>query len=766
MMTLEQFLESKGCPAEFPLDGTIYRFDLHGKKDGWFVGREIPTKSGLTAKFALVASFKTGEEHRYEEEGAHLTDEERIEARAKFEEIKKQQELEQAKEQSEIAARAELAFDEAKPASASDVPYLVRKRINDLFGCRAVRNSIGKLDLIVPCRDVNGKLWGMQRIAEDGFKSFMPGQKKKGTFYAIGKWLPTGKIYIAEGFATGASIHMATGQPVIIAFDCYNLESVAKEIRAAYPKLRIVFCADDDHATEGNPGISHAQAAARLVGATVVSPKFDTLEGKATTDFNDLHIREGLEAVRLQLESGTDIEPLPVRVSRTGKPVLPSQQTIVEHLLEHFSGKLIKQERDVFAYTGTHWRMLSLTDHDRLKQMIQRICGGLADMKLIEPAYKLFIIHLPSVPENVDLYVPNPSKVNFTNGTLHLVRGPDRKYQLHFKEHRPEDYVVNMLPYEYKAGDTTRNAEFDAMLERVFEGDVDKDQKIRAVRQMYGACLVPLYPHLFMCYGPAGTGKSTIINIAARLVAKDNLCSVAPSEFVGFNMESMAGKLVNLHTDIPLDMPIRDEVVKQIVDRRPMRIRRKGIKDIYAPVPAVHIFGGNGIPKALDGISRAHDRRWTFLGFSKFVPKGNYDRDYWDFCYEQSPQGVLNFALEGLQDLLNEGGHFLVPDSGRQKMEEWQLESDPVGTFLRDVEQGEVADGNNKLMRGSGTQIERKRLWDVFVKWHEHTYNFAPKIGKIGFFDVLRHKKLTEKTTKGVRYFEGVGLEVESTAQY
>jgi phage/plasmid-associated DNA primase len=434
-------------------------------------------------------------------------------------------------------------------------------------------------------------------------------------------------------------------------------------------------------------------------------------------------------------------------------------------MIEYFGNRLVKQGRDVFSYTGTHWKILTDTDHDRLKVMIQRICGGLADLKLIEPAYQLFIIHLPVVPDGVDLFAPNPSKVNFLNGTLHLTRGGDRKYQLRFTEHRPEDYVINILPYEYRPGDQSRNAEFDAMLERISEGDPDKAEKIRAVRQMYGACLVPLFPHLFMCYGPAGTGKSTILNIAARLVHRDNLCDVPPSEFKGFGMETMAGKLVNISTDIPFDMPMRDEIVKQIIDRKPMRIQRKRKVDVYAPIPAVHLFGGNDIPKALDGVSKAHDRRWTFLEFSKFVPKGSYTMDYWDYCYEISPQGILNFALEGLMDLIEERGHFTVPESGKRKMEAWQLASDPVGQFLVDIDQGEVADGNNKLIRGPGAQIERKKLWDCFVKWYEHAFNFPPKLGKIGFFDVLRHKKLKEKKIRGVDYFEGIGLEVENSAQ-
>ena len=101
---------------------------------------------------------------------------------------------------------------------------------------------------------------------------------------------------IAEGFATAASIHEATGLPVVIAFNCGNLVSVAKAIRAWLPPARIVIAADDDHATEGNPGLTKAREAADLIGATVAVPIFLETEARGT-DFNDLAVLRGPEPV-------------------------------------------------------------------------------------------------------------------------------------------------------------------------------------------------------------------------------------------------------------------------------------------------------------------------------------------------------------------------------------------------------------------------------------------------------------------------------------
>jgi hypothetical protein len=89
---------------------------------------------------------------------------------------------------------------------------------------------------------------------------------------------------------------------VVVAFNAGNLEPVARKIRAALPEAMIIMAADDDFRTEGNPGITAADQAARTVNALVAIPRW--LDDRGTgTDFNDLHVSEGLEAVRLCLDA-------------------------------------------------------------------------------------------------------------------------------------------------------------------------------------------------------------------------------------------------------------------------------------------------------------------------------------------------------------------------------------------------------------------------------------------------------------------------------
>jgi putative DNA primase/helicase len=179
----------------------------------------------------------------------------------------------------EAKARARTIWETTQPVPA-DHQYLARKRV-PACGARLHNNC-----LVVPIRDSNGELSSLQFIDADGSKRFLTGGRVAGCYHAIGK--PNGSICIAEGYATGASIYQATGRAVAVAFDCGNMEPVARELRAKYPGAQIVVCADDDARTEGNPGRTKANAAAQAVNGLVAIPEFGADRPQGATDFNDV----------------------------------------------------------------------------------------------------------------------------------------------------------------------------------------------------------------------------------------------------------------------------------------------------------------------------------------------------------------------------------------------------------------------------------------------------------------------------------------------
>ncbi len=207
----------------------------------------------------------------------------------------------------EVRERHAQALDVAARIWATSRPappdhlYLARKGV-DAHGLRVYRGV-----LVVPVRDLAGTLYSLQFISPSGVKRFLKGGRIQGLCSWIGEPPdPAGgdpmMICVAEGFATGASLHQAVGHPVVIAFHAGNLVPIALAVRARYPSARIIVCADDDRRTPGNPGLTQAQEAARKVGGRIAVPDFGTERPEDATDFNDLHRLLGLSAVRTVLD--------------------------------------------------------------------------------------------------------------------------------------------------------------------------------------------------------------------------------------------------------------------------------------------------------------------------------------------------------------------------------------------------------------------------------------------------------------------------------
>ncbi|MFZ3184235.1 MAG: PriCT-2 domain-containing protein [Pseudomonas sp.] len=137
--------------------------------------------------------------------------------------------------------------------------------------------------IAVPLRDAAGKLWSLQAINEQGTKLFPKYGRKSGCFHLIAGEA-TDVLGIAEGYATAASVHMATcldlplgmgktpSWPVAVAIDSGNLLPVARAMRELNPDVSIYLAADDDPTVKGNPGRAKAEAAALAIDGVAVFP--------------------------------------------------------------------------------------------------------------------------------------------------------------------------------------------------------------------------------------------------------------------------------------------------------------------------------------------------------------------------------------------------------------------------------------------------------------------------------------------------------------
>lgn len=167
----------------------------------------------------------------------------------------------------QAAEKAAALRKQARPAPPEH-QYLLRKQVQP-HGLRLFAGT-----LVVTIRDIDGNLTSLQFISPDGTKRFLSGGRIAGCYHSIGQPPAPGEpLLIAEGWATAATLHEATGLNCACAFSAGNLRPVAEALRGKYPQCKIIICADADPV-----GLAAAQAAAEAVGGQWIAPDFDTEE--------------------------------------------------------------------------------------------------------------------------------------------------------------------------------------------------------------------------------------------------------------------------------------------------------------------------------------------------------------------------------------------------------------------------------------------------------------------------------------------------------
>ncbi len=328
---MQDFLSALSAAGYRPKNGHIvsdnswHRLYFMDEKGGGDSGRYVLREQPDGFVFGSYGSEKDpqGFQAWHSKMGGELSKAERQELTARLKREKAEAEKERRAAYEAAARGAQEYWKGLKPAAGNE--YSARKGIV-LEGIRQDGDT-----LVIPMfRD--GNIVSLQEIRPDGFKKFRDGCSVQGAYFPLAtRDEDKSKIIIAEGWGTAASIRMATGLPVVVAFTAGNLLEVARSMKKKYPDSRFIFAADGDfwsfsptgHKGAGSPdkktvagddphwvewraagflynaGVEKAtKAAAAIGGAFVVDPGFGDNDPGKRTDFSDLHLSAGLDAVR------------------------------------------------------------------------------------------------------------------------------------------------------------------------------------------------------------------------------------------------------------------------------------------------------------------------------------------------------------------------------------------------------------------------------------------------------------------------------------
>jgi phage/plasmid primase-like uncharacterized protein len=248
-------------PPEIILDGKLRRFrSTESKKfdrSGWYVGHAdgIPCITFGCWREDITQTVKAdmgSKKWTPAEEMAHI---------ARVAAAKKQRDAEIERDRSVAASTVETIWSGGVQASPEH-PYLKRKGI-EAHGARVT----GDGRLMLPLFSPEGELSSLQYIDDAGGKLYHSGGQTGGMYWMLGTLDQPGVLYIAEGFATAATIHQVTNRPCIVAYSAGNLVPVTGALREQMPSQELVIVADND---QSGIGQRYAEQASAKHGARMI----------------------------------------------------------------------------------------------------------------------------------------------------------------------------------------------------------------------------------------------------------------------------------------------------------------------------------------------------------------------------------------------------------------------------------------------------------------------------------------------------------------
>lgn len=368
-------LRDAGLMVDKPkMDGQLYRVPVKGDEGGKLSGAYKAHLNGIMPA-GFIQNYKTGDKFNWKAEGNFQGAVNTAKMIAEAAQRKQMQQQKQEQLYEEVADRAVALIEHAQPLSEQN-KYLQAKQVesygllavpgpspefeamgiyigNTYSETKALREKhaamddndqykvfMTKNDIMIPVSDQKGKVWTVQTIAENGFKSWLKGGKKQGNFFILGQPENGKPILEAEGYATGATLHKLTNRPVALAFDSGNLLSVAIAVKQMFDASTIYVAGDNDRAAfeagkmKVNVGLEKALEAAQQVGGHAIVPNIR--KGEKLSDWNDIAVTKGpavakdqiktaLESIKLEQSKVNEIKKTPTREENI--PVKDKSQT-------------------------------------------------------------------------------------------------------------------------------------------------------------------------------------------------------------------------------------------------------------------------------------------------------------------------------------------------------------------------------------------------------------------------------------------------------
>ncbi len=216
--------------------------------------------------------------------------------------------------------------------------------------------------------------------------------------------------------------------------------------------------------------------------------------------------------------------------------------------------------------------------------------------------------------------------------------------------------LFSTMALDYEFNPDAKCTKFESFL-----ADVLPDRETRElVQMMAGLCLVPdtRFNVFFVLFGPAGTGKSTLLWILHDVIGPRNVCHVPFGKFGDkFSIGMLTEHLVNLigegDTELPKDVGMGrvEGLLKDISDGGILPVERKFQEPGKARATARCLLATNSLPTFYDKSEAIWDRMRVLPFEVRIRGAGRENPALRREIVETELPGILNWALHGLAKL-------------------------------------------------------------------------------------------------------------------
>lgn len=363
-------------------------------------------------------------------------------------------------------------------------------------------------------------------------------------------------------------------------------------------------------------------------------------------------------------------------------------------------------------WTGTHWEAIVPAEFKgKAVSWLEANAPHKLKKSVVESCAVCTVWSLPALPQQSTRTIP------FSNVYLDI---DESDAWIGFRYEKPEHtkgmrYSINTALDMSHADDmfyTPPDLPKDSLFHQFLTTSLPDEGARNLLQEYVGSTLLPDTRYATACFliGEGRNGKGVMMRLVKALHRQT--AAMLLDKLEGFQLHGLVGASLALVDEAPKG-GINEQMLKSLIAGEAVLIDRKNMQPLTYMPTAKWIVSANHVPKFSDH-SLGFWERWLFIPFDVTIPHGERHMNLADEIVQHELHHVANWALQGLQRLL-ERGRFPKADElptkvraciGRAKTES-------------DVVRGWTDDQGVQVLPTKERWLPKAKLYQHFTQWCE-----------------------------------------------